>query len=447
MVGTHKNLVDYFAVQCGLFLKCTALSVLLLSACGQQSPSPGSQASAPQQSPSPESQTSVPPPENNTAYLESIAVDARKEMCRKYNDECQGFSLSTRNPTLTAADQANGIQEISIITVNYIVRHYPNHPWENTQSCYFFKKTTSGDIRYHSVAEVCCRGHQGTDNCPSSSADTLVPAPLSSAWCKPIPEKSRSQVSIRALEGHGDAVTIEIEDNGAIVKGTGSIGRGDVAGTSVLLRDPTLVMGKVPSWLTVSEGEQARLLVEFTTADGVEWAEDIPLPDYFWRALSGAATENQIIFRPVFEKSGGSRKGDPFDLNCTVQRDAAPDRFTAAGNSVRDAQTGLTWAAQDNGSDIDWNAAGNYCATLGGGWALPTMAELQGLYDESGTLRQSCEGWNCKVTPTIRLTSHGFWSGESYDSSEAWFVSLTDDHRQLSPVVNAGIRALCVRRS
>ena len=313
--------------------------------------------------------------------------------------------------------------------------------------CYYTWRLGSG------ARDICRDPEPVSDNIEPAPVNpavetTSVQAPRSSAWCKPIPEKSRSQVSIRALDGHGDVVTIEIEDNGAIVKGTGRISRGDIAGTSVLLRDPTLVMGKVPSWLTVSEGEQARLLVEFTNADGVEWAEDIPLPDYFWRALSGAATENQIIFRPVFEKSGGSRKGDPFDLNCTVQRDAAPDRFTAAGNSVRDAQTGLTWAAQDNGSDIDWNAAGNYCATLGVGWILPTVAELQGLYDSSGSLTQSCvANATCKVTPAIRLTSLWFWSGEPKGSSEAWGVSLADGTQPSSPVNNVYYwRALCVRR-
>ena len=124
------------------------------------------------------------------------------------------------------------------------------------------------------------------------------------------------------------------------------------------------------------------------------------------------------------------------------------DRFTAAGNSVRDAQTGLTWAAQDNGSDIDWNAAGNYCATLGDGWALPTTAELLGLYDESGTLTQSCGDSTCKVTPTLRLTSFWFWSSESNGSSKAWYVLLSNSYRDSLPVgLTVNARALCVRHS
>jgi hypothetical protein len=124
------------------------------------------------------------------------------------------------------------------------------------------------------------------------------------------------------------------------------------------------------------------------------------------------------------------------------------NRFVAQGSTVEDNQTGLTWAAQDNGSDIDWNGARNYCASLGVGWTLPTVAQLQALYGSSGVQTQSCGQWTCKVTPLIRLSSLSFWSGESSGSSEAWSVALSSGFRVSGSVGYALTgRALCVRRS
>ncbi len=132
-----------------------------------------------------------------------------------------------------------------------------------------------------------------------------------------------------------------------------------------------------------------------------------------------------------------------------AQQQALRSRYTAQGDgTVRDSQTGLIWAAQDNGSDTDWNGARNYCTRLGGGWTLPTVAQLQGLVDATGTLSQSCGALNCSVTPLIRLSSYWFWSGESNGSSEAWFVDLVNGYRFSSPADDAYCqRALCVRRS
>lgn len=132
----------------------------------------------------------------------------------------------------------------------------------------------------------------------------------------------------------------------------------------------------------------------------------------------------------------------------TGDRRPAANRFVAGGDIVTDTQTGLTWPAQDNGGDTDWNGAGRYCTALGSGWTLPTVAELSGLKDESGTFRQACGGDTCAVTPAIRLSANEFWSGESNGSSEVWSVYFGNWSRRSFPAVNAyGPRVLCVRRS
>jgi hypothetical protein len=137
------------------------------------------------------------------------------------------------------------------------------------------------------------------------------------------------------------------------------------------------------------------------------------------------------------------------DLTVTIGRSlSASERFTKVADGVADRLTQLVWASADNGSDIDWNGARNYCASMGSGWSLPTVAQLQGLVDSSGTLSQSCGVSTCRVTPSIRLSGSWFWSGESNGSAWASYVFLYEGDRLSFPVgVASDGRALCVRRS
>lgn len=122
--------------------------------------------------------------------------------------------------------------------------------------------------------------------------------------------------------------------------------------------------------------------------------------------------------------------------------------------SVRDTKTGLVWAKSDNGGDIDWNGATNYCANKSGGWSLPTVAQAQSMYDESGRFSQarSAYGFNWTIKPATDLVqfSQGagwLWTSERDGSSSAFGVALTSggrDSNAVSSSVNS--RALCVRR-
>jgi hypothetical protein len=116
--------------------------------------------------------------------------------------------------------------------------------------------------------------------------------------------------------------------------------------------------------------------------------------------------------------------------------------------SVLDTKISVFWAGQDNGSDINWNDAKRHCAKLGTEWVLPTVSELQGLYDSSGTLRQSCRNLTCNVSPLIRLSSYWYWSDEANDTSQAWAVFLADgDRNSVAADYASDHRSLCVRRS
>jgi rhamnogalacturonyl hydrolase YesR len=127
---------------------------------------------------------------------------------------------------------------------------------------------------------------------------------------------------------------------------------------------------------------------------------------------------------------------------------ANAQRFSLeADGTVRDSMTGLLWAAEDNGGDIDWPAAQSYCQTQANGWRLPTVAELLKIYDESAEQRQECIGLlTCKITPLIRVSGLTPWSGEQNGSTEAWYVYLFDGKQYAYSVSDTqGKRALCVR--
>jgi hypothetical protein len=104
---------------------------------------------------------------------------------------------------------------------------------------------------------------------------------------------------------------------------------------------------------------------------------------------------------------------------------AAAERFVNHGNgTVTDTQTGLMWAARDNGSDINWFGAKSYCEGFSGGgqsgWRMPTQDELVRLY-QAGV--KSWEG-------PIKLSGYQVWAIEtrtsiygSQDGADVYFVT------------------------
>ena len=106
----------------------------------------------------------------------------------------------------------------------------------------------------------------------------------------------------------------------------------------------------------------------------------------------------------------------------------------------------LIWAKQDNGGDVNWDQASNYCSNLRlagySNWRLPTIDELAGIYDES----QNVDGWHIKEG--IRL-SGGTWSSSAGNASGKAWVFLFVSGQRYSYVLDYSDakRALCVRRS
>lgn len=123
-----------------------------------------------------------------------------------------------------------------------------------------------------------------------------------------------------------------------------------------------------------------------------------------------------------------------------------------------DPATGLTWSKKDNGSDVNWNQASEYCSTLQlagfRGWRLPTIEELQGIYDPNARV-QSVFGngftLNVHVMGNLKLTGWHWSSSQEDAAGQRNKVARTfnfggENPRGTLPLpFNYSMRALCVR--
>jgi len=133
-------------------------------------------------------------------------------------------------------------------------------------------------------------------------------------------------------------------------------------------------------------------------------------------------------------------------LNMAINTDG---RFIAYNNgTVLDTQTNLIWAAEDNGSDINWENAKSYCENYREGgytnWRMPTQGELAGLYDADKTYKSNW-GYNVHLTEVIRLSCDWAWASETRGSEAAGFGFGGGDRGWSLQSGGLGYRALPVR--
>ena len=81
---------------------------------------------------------------------------------------------------------------------------------------------------------------------------------------------------------------------------------------------------------------------------------------------------------------------------------------------VIDTKTDLEWKVGPD-KDMNWHEAKAWVGGLtldGGGWRVPTLDELEGLYEKGAS--------RLNMTPLLKTTGWQVWSCEMRDSSFAW---------------------------
>lgn len=109
-----------------------------------------------------------------------------------------------------------------------------------------------------------------------------------------------------------------------------------------------------------------------------------------------------------------------------------------------DQKTGLLWAARDNGRDIDWRRAFEYCEQLAlagfEDWRMPSLAELENLMEPMSNSMYS-------VPLEISLSACCIWSSTSKDEVAAWNLNYRYSKKFTGSKTHTfDLRALCVRQ-
>ena len=121
-----------------------------------------------------------------------------------------------------------------------------------------------------------------------------------------------------------------------------------------------------------------------------------------------------------------------------------------------DPASGLMWSKKDNGSDVNWNQASEYCSSLQlagfNGWRLPTSEELQAIYDPGASVRAvfgNGFALNVHVMGNLMLTGWHWSSSQEQPAKVARTFNFGGENpRGTFPLgFTFSMRALCVRQS
>lgn len=126
---------------------------------------------------------------------------------------------------------------------------------------------------------------------------------------------------------------------------------------------------------------------------------------------------------------------DAYKVRCVLGAPSrCPTRFQIqAGELVRDRTTGLVWQRPIAVQQKVWSEAMKYCPTLGTGWRLPSLNELQTLVDEDKET-PAIDGDAFPNTPPKDY----FWtsSPQAGHADFAWYVTFFHGHSDVDLVTN-----------
>jgi hypothetical protein len=130
-------------------------------------------------------------------------------------------------------------------------------------------------------------------------------------------------------------------------------------------------------------------------------------------------------------------------LPLQVAAEAPPNRYQIVDGTVRDVRTNLTWQQAVDVHTFQDREAGSYCEKLdlaGGGWRLPTRAELLTLVDPS----EQAPKLDKHAFPATPST--WFWTTTMFIdiAASAWAVNFEDGSSDYFGI-ERGLRVRCVR--
>ena len=119
--------------------------------------------------------------------------------------------------------------------------------------------------------------------------------------------------------------------------------------------------------------------------------------------------------------------GPSSSLEAQVVDGKSQPRFTKADNGViTDHVSGLEWYVGPN-ADNNWHEAKAWTESLtvaGGGWRMPTVPELKGIYQKGAS--------RVNMDPLFQPKAAWVWSGQMHDTLTAWgfafYSGLVNSH-------------------
>ena len=125
-------------------------------------------------------------------------------------------------------------------------------------------------------------------------------------------------------------------------------------------------------------------------------------------------------------------------------------RFISYNNgTVLDNKYELMWAAKDNGQDINFYDANQYCNNYQGGgykdWRMPTGSELRYLYNKDNQYPVAEKKYDVHLTSLIELSAGTIWSSSKWLTHRYPFNFIHGSTMKTNIMKSNGIRVLPVR--
>lgn len=180
-------------------------------------------------------------------------------------------------------------------------------------------------------------------------------------------------------------------------------------------------------------------LVVAVTEDGLDQAQQIVEVEE--RGQTVTAIELKPVREARLKAEQKARDKAAEEAREKIARENASSIWT-------DPATGLTWAKEDSYWGETWQMATDYCRSLQlagyTDWRLPTIDELQRIYDPNTNVDGDHVNGNLKLT----LPYSEWSSSQEYASGEAWTFDFRNGWRSSYQLdIHYNNRALCVRRS